>query len=393
MHRAIAFLPLFLFALLAAAASAADATIGQIQGGGLQSPFEGQQVTTRGNVVTAVVSDGFFLQAPAPGGDSDPETSEGIFVFTSGAPSVAAGDRVDVTGIVKEYFGFTEIEPGSVTLISRDHPVPAPVDLVPSSDPARAALAMERLEGMLVRVAGALAVSGTDEFGEFSAVVGTPRPFREAGIESLGVTGLPVWDGNEEIFEIDTDRAGARAAVVGGAVVERAEGPLGYSFGDYQIWATELSFVNPVYPRPVRSRVAGEMTIASQNLLRLVDDDAGAYALRLGKFSRLIREVLRAPDVLAVAEAENLKVLEDLAARIGADDPSLDYEPRLLEGNDPSSIDVGFLVRATVSIASVEQILPAETFAVGGRSYLLFDRPPLLLRASTSRTARRSRSR
>lgn len=372
------FLPLLLLGVLVRVAAAAESTIPQIQGRALESPIEGQQVTTRGNVVTAVVSDGFFIQDP--GGDADPATSDGIFVFTSAAPTVAAGDRVDVTGTVKEYFGFTEIDAASVAIVSRGNGVPVAVDLVPSPDPGDA-LALERFEGMLVRVDGALAVSGTDRFGDFHAVVGAARPFREAGIEYPGVSGLPVWDGNRELFEIDTDRIGPGAAVVGGAAIVRATGPLGYSFGDYQIWATELSFTNPPFPRPVRARATGEMTIGSQNLLRLVDEDAG-YALRIGKLSRLVREVLGAPDVLAVAEAENEAVLDDLAARIATDDPSLRYAAHLMEGNDPSSIDVGFLVRDTVAVHSAAQILPAETFAFDGKSYDLFDRPPLLLRGS-----------
>jgi hypothetical protein len=382
MPRPVPLLRALLFVLLAAAAPAADLAIPQIQGPGLSSPVEGQTVTTRGNVVTAVADDGFFIQAPAGEGDADAQTSDGIFVFTSTAPGVTPGDRVDVSGVVKEYFGLTEIEPGTVTVVSRGNALPPALALLPSADPERAALEMERLEGMLVHAAGALAVSGTDRFGDFKAVVGAPRPFREAGIEYPGAAGLPVWDGNPEIFEIDTDRIGSGASVIGGATVERVEGPLGFAFGDYQIWATALSFTNPDYPRPVRARAAGELTIASQNLLRLVDDDAAALALRLRKFSRLVRDVLRAPDVLAVSEAENLQVLRDLAAQIAADDGSLDYEALLLEGNDPGSIDVGFLVRSTVAIASVAQILPDETFAYDGRSYDLFDRPPLLLRAA-----------
>src|SRR5207248_10822759 len=42
------------------------------------SPFNGQAVTTSG-VVTAVKSNGFFIQTPDNAVDSDPTTSEGIF--------------------------------------------------------------------------------------------------------------------------------------------------------------------------------------------------------------------------------------------------------------------------------------------------------------------------
>ena len=80
----------------------------EIQGDGLASPFNGQVVDTDDNVVTCLATDGFFMQTPTPG-DDDVNTSDGIFVFTGGAPTVAVGDQVDVIGRVNEFFGFTEI--------------------------------------------------------------------------------------------------------------------------------------------------------------------------------------------------------------------------------------------------------------------------------------------
>ena len=47
-------------------------------------------------------SKGFWIQDPDP--DADPATSEGVFVFTSSAPTVAAGDAVTVAGTVSEYY-------------------------------------------------------------------------------------------------------------------------------------------------------------------------------------------------------------------------------------------------------------------------------------------------
>ena len=63
----------------------ASVTIPALQGSGLVSPLAGQRVTTEG-VVTHVVNNGFFLQDPV--GDGDPATSDGVFVFTSSAPTV-----------------------------------------------------------------------------------------------------------------------------------------------------------------------------------------------------------------------------------------------------------------------------------------------------------------
>ena len=56
-------------------------TIHEIQGAGATSPLAGATVSTRG-VVTALKSNGFFLQTPDADADTDPQTSEGIIVFT-----------------------------------------------------------------------------------------------------------------------------------------------------------------------------------------------------------------------------------------------------------------------------------------------------------------------
>ena len=82
----------------------ADVPIHDIQGAGASSPLVGQTVTTTG-VVTALRTNGFYLQAPDGEADADPATSEGVLVFTNSAPPSAAavGNRVRVSGSVVEY--------------------------------------------------------------------------------------------------------------------------------------------------------------------------------------------------------------------------------------------------------------------------------------------------
>jgi hypothetical protein len=77
----------------------------EIQGSGLASPFANQSVTTENNVVTAVSSNGFFMQTPAARSDNNAQTSDGIFVFIppGGTPAVSVGDLVNVTGNVIEF--------------------------------------------------------------------------------------------------------------------------------------------------------------------------------------------------------------------------------------------------------------------------------------------------
>lgn len=155
------------------------------------------------------------------------------------------------------------------------------------------------------------------------------------------------------------------------------------------------------HARAVPVANADEITVATQNLYRLFDDQrdgkAGEpvlshaqYVGRLAKWSLYIRHILHAPDVLAVQEAENLKVLQDLAARLQQDDPALHYRVWLLEGHDQGGIDVGLMVREerrektsgkagnTLLPTDVVQLAADVRFAHEGSP--LFDRPPLLAR-------------
>ena len=367
--------------------------IHEIQGSGFASPFVGDRVQTLDNIVTAKTANGFFIQTPALRADASDQTSNGIFVFTGGAPSVQVGDQVDVTGTVQEFFELTELSVNpTIAVDSSGHDLPTSLVFgatLPSRNPPSE---LERFEGMRVRVENALVVGPTDGFGDTAVVANGVRPFREPGIEYPGIAGYPVtWDGNPEIFEITPSAAGlASASFVAGATIDVAEGPLSFSFGDYQIWPTTLTFspAAAALPRPVRARIQGEFTVGSQNLLRLfdaVDDDGISDETptpellqdRLEKASLHIRTVLRAPDILAVQEVENIGVLTALATQINADDPEVGYSAHLLEGHDIGGIDTGFLVRNTVSMRPVTQIGRNTTLSVDGS--MLNDRPALEL--------------
>ena len=364
----------------------------QIQGSGAASPFATQLVTTSDNVVTAVGPEGFFIQTPDARADADPDTSNGIYVFTGSVPTVAVGDVVDVTGTVTEYFNFTEFSPvASVTIDSSGNPLPTVVELdatLPPTDPTAAwwTIGFERLEGMLVHVANGVTSGPNQRFAsdlsaEIHGVASASRPFREPGIKYPGLVGLPVWDGNPEVFEIDPDRLGAVADpdYVAAGSTYSATGVMGYEFSGWELWPTSVAFTPPALPRPVRARDAGEFTVGTYNLY-LLDSTASDYAARLQKHSAYIRTVLGAPDVIGVQECQSLTELTALAARIHADDATLTYAAYLVEGHDVGGIDVGFLVRDSVSVATVTQLGYNEIFAWDGS--FLHDRPPLLLEAT-----------
>ncbi|OYV01955.1 MAG: hypothetical protein CFE45_02530 [Burkholderiales bacterium PBB5] len=127
-----------------------------IQGSGSTSPLVGSTVTTEG-VVTKTTSTGFYMQSLM--GDGNDATSDGILVYTAGAPSVSAGQLVQVTGVVSEFATggstVTELTPSAsgITVKGSGYTVAPTVLTLPVSG------GLERYEGMLVTLNGPLTVN------------------------------------------------------------------------------------------------------------------------------------------------------------------------------------------------------------------------------------------
>ncbi|NGZ88017.1 ExeM/NucH family extracellular endonuclease [Duganella aceris] len=140
-------------------------TIPQIQGAGAASPYANTEQSTEG-VVTLKVGSGFFIQDE--NGDGNPETSDGLFVYTTAAyaDSVEIGDKILITGTVSEYTpstaprSYTELTNVSgVRKLSSGHVVTATNIAFPVTD-------FGRYEGMLVRFTSPLTVSQVEFLGE-----------------------------------------------------------------------------------------------------------------------------------------------------------------------------------------------------------------------------------
>ncbi len=395
------------------------------------SPWADQVVQVEG-VVTATKTNGFFVQAPDDEQDADPATSEGLFVFTSSAPPAAAavGNRVSVRGRVQDFIPssdplsppVTEIGFGpSVGLVSSGSSLPAAVTLTAADlDPAGAVTQLFRYEGMRVHIDTLEVVAPTGGFitesaatstsnGIFFGVLpGTPRPFREPGIEAPAVApaGVPQFDANPERLRVDSDGQIGSAAidVATGALVSDLTGVLDFGSRTYTLdpdpGTTPAVTDNDAHAVPVRAGASeGEITVASFNLERFYDTvndpgtsdvvlTAAALDRRLAKASLAIRNVLRMPDVIGVEEMENLAVLQALAARIDTDAAAAgqvppSYQAYLAEGNDIGGIDVGLLVKAgRIDAVDVEQVGKDTPFVQpDGATALLNDRPPLVMKA------------
>jgi predicted extracellular nuclease len=161
-----------------------EARIYAIQGEGHVSAYAGQTVITQG-IVTAVDTNGFYLQDKT--GDGNARTSDAIFVFTSTAPTVAVGDGIHLTGVVSEVrpgnvatrLSVTQITPSEVVIDTHANSLPAAVligtggllppssviddDSFTSYDPTTDGIDFyEALEGMRVIVDTPQVISNTD---------------------------------------------------------------------------------------------------------------------------------------------------------------------------------------------------------------------------------------
>ena len=150
--------------MLSVGAASVPTPIYDIQGSGNTSPLVGQSVTTRG-VVTKLLGNGYFMQDPV--GDGNPFTSDGIFVFTSTAPTVLVGQHIQVTGTVDEFNTVTELTGTSSLQVLASGVVVAPV---PLNLPEMMNGELERFEGMLVRIETPMTVSQNFFQGRFGQV-------------------------------------------------------------------------------------------------------------------------------------------------------------------------------------------------------------------------------
>ncbi len=358
------------------------------------------------------------MQTPDMRDDNNIATSNGIYVFTQDAPSVQVGDDVSLEGDVDEFFEFTELKNvANLVVNSSNNALPTAIELnntLPSPDSTALSCGntnFECMEGMRVSIASGIVTRAnqrfsSDLYAEVFISASGKRSLREPGL-NYGLTPVPgdndaagVWDGNPEIFEMNADAflsAFANRAINGGSTFS-GEGVISYNFGDYQFLPTTLNLdYDAPMPRPVAD--AGDpsiLRIGDFNVERFCDDISDAsetyecsggavpstadYQLKTARLSAYIGDVLKLPDVIALQEAENISTLQALADQIDTD-YGVTYTPQLIDGHDPSGIDVGYLVNsARVQLVDVSQLASTETWDDGGTNHFIHDHPPLLLK-------------
>ena len=390
------------------------AEIWQVTGRGQVSPLVGKRVATTGNVVTAVGPAGFTIQTPDNRADDDRLTSNGIYVFTSSAPTVKVGDLVNVEATVDNYYNLPELKSATVVTTMHGAKLPAAVvfgDKIPSTDPNALSCGDTNFQcyvGMRVAIDNGMITTGNlrfsnEPFAEVYITANGQRSLRKPGVRYTvavpdGVD-LPNWSGNPEVFKMNTADYGAVPANTpfNAGTTFRAEGVMSYAFGAYTLIPTKVTVKKAVeLPRPVDSRAFYAVRVGALNTERFCDTNfnttftcsggdteptADQVKLKTQRLSAYIGGVLKLPDILSVEEVKSLAVLQGLARQLGDDYPA-QYEAFLQEGHDPSGINVGFLVRTDrVRVLDVRQLGADETWQDQGSTAFVHDHPPLLLTA------------
>ena len=316
------------------AASPPVLKICEIQGAGHLSPHKDEQVSTRG-IVTAVARSGFYFQDPT--GDGDERTSDGMFVYTKSVPKVAIGDEVQVTGTVIEYIPggaatnnltITEFsQPDHIQTLSTGNPTPAPVILGAAGrqpptrvidddrfavfDPTEDGIDFyESLEGMLVEVQDAVAISPTNRFGEIVVLAdaGAGQPLNSRG----GLNLRPDTLHPQRIQLDDSLLPGPMPAAQVGDALGTVRGPVSYRFGNFEVLVLTEPVVESAGLVPETTALVGtaqHLTVGSFNVYNLdPNDDDNSADIADGQFAAIADQIvhrLGAPDVLALQEVQD----------------------------------------------------------------------------------------
>ncbi len=309
--------------------------IGQVQGSGARSPLEGRTVVVQG-VVTADFRaglGGFFLQ---DGGDGDDATSDALFVQLAAdaqgdgaqTPQVGRAYRVEGTVVELEHgrqgSRLTALAPASIEALPASAALPAPVTL------ATAPADWERFEGMRVRIAAPLTISGTESlarYGELSVAFGGRlwQPSERARPGSAGYRQveadnahrrLLLDDGSGERDPAQVDYLDGQAAPRTGTVLRDVEGIVDERHGGWRLQLTQ-PLTLPTRVRPPPPRVVGALKVAAFNLENLFNGDGrgGGFPTPRGarteaqwqaQVSKLVAAVRALDaDIAALMELEN----------------------------------------------------------------------------------------
>lgn len=314
-------------------------SIGTLQGQSHRSSLADTGVHDIAGIVTAVESEGFWMQ---DAGDGNPRTSDAIYVWRGrrlNKPRV--GDAVRVSGQVQEFrpggangesnLTTTRIDASATVAgsagwrrTSSGNPLPGPIVIGPGFLPPTAIAPsvgnietapgyrlnpsawaidfFESLEGMRVAIPLAVAVGPSSHFGEIPVITGAQ--VAAAGMAAAARGGVVVGPGrfNGHRILLD-DRLTKTPAVHSGAQLEGIVGVLDHGFGNFKLQLTQaVAVTSNRLPRAAAVIPPHRIGLASYNVQNLGGDASRA---RFEAIAAQIVDTLGAPQLLALQEVQD----------------------------------------------------------------------------------------
>ena len=163
---------------------------------------------------------------------------------------------------------------------------------------------------MLVTVEDALAVTGTNRFGEIFTVAN--QGANATGLSNRGTLNISPDDFNPEKIQVDAFPGETIAGVDTGALLGDVTGVVSYDFGNFQVQPTQPFDVAASALEPERTALRGsdmELTIATYNVLNLETNESdGDTDVANGRFDAVAAHIidnLGTPDIVALQEIQD----------------------------------------------------------------------------------------
>jgi predicted extracellular nuclease len=312
--------------------------ISTVQGSSRSSSYVNSVVSLDGIVTSDLQGTneqgGFYMQDFSP--DSDPLTSDGIFVSTT-AFAVAKGDRVKVTGKVIENFGQTVLSTVSaLTIVSNNHSV-TPVNI---NFPLDSVSFLEHFEGMMIKVNQTLTVTENFTLGRYGELTVSangrllnptnqidPNDNPKSGTSSSGTSNLAAFSALQSLNSrsklLICDKLSIQnpnpipfidpvnKTLRSGTTIDTLTGVLGYDFSVYRVYPDNGNPKFNYAARPSVPSISGaNVKIAGTNVLNFFNGDGLGGGFPTARGAKNANELARQKaKIVALITAMDMDVL------------------------------------------------------------------------------------
>ncbi|MCW8109388.1 ExeM/NucH family extracellular endonuclease [Alteromonas ponticola] len=380
--------------------------ISAIQGSGLVTPMPNAAIIAEAVVTVRTPGmSGFFVQEESNHEDTNPATSEGIFVYAPAlVNSVSEGEVIRLAATAKEFYDKTQLTDVTAHVMCGTASVtPAVVSL-----PMESASSFEAYEGMLVTSDQEWVISSNYNYNRFAELVASTerlynptqlhQPGSEEAIAQANANKLnqilvdDLANGSNAEHYLPAGGFGPHNPVRSGQTIVGVTGVVDHDFGAYRIRVAQAPDLIDTNPREANPVVAeGNLKVASFNVLNLFNGDGAGTGFPTSRgadspseyqrqLSKIVNAIVRIDaDIVGLMEIENDGFGPDSAIAQLVDALNTEYGESTYAYIDlggpvgTDEITVGIIYKpATVVPAEAAKIL-TETNSPADENGVLFD--------------------